>query len=106
MRAYRCMNQRIAFPMIQKLLCVGERVGEIFVIGGREANDRLRQDPPHACGLGFARNVVFEIIHVRISGNTTVHHLQVGEARSPGDKVRSDVTSLSGDDVIVQPVMQ
>ena len=63
-------DQRIVFPVIEEFLGVGEGCFERFIVGGGEINDRFAENAAHAGFFRYAGYVVFEIVHVRVVGDS------------------------------------
>src|ERR1700756_4169540 len=98
--------ERVTFPVVEKLLCVVERLLCGFIVGCGKIDDRFGEYAPHS---GFFRNAcdgVFEIVHVAIRGCSAAQHFEKTQPRGPDDKILGDVTRFGGKNVLVEPLVE
>ena len=106
MRRGSGVNQRIALPLLQELLGVGEHRRVRLVVGSREVDEGFAQHAAHAGFLGLFRDGIFEVIHVREGGHAGTDLLSRGETRSPAHKFLGHVLGFGGENVLVEPVVE
>src|SRR5271154_4407609 len=99
-------DERIAFPVVEEFLGVGEGLGERFIVWRGKIDDGFTEDAAHACFFGGAGDGVFEVVHVRVSGGAAAQHFQDCQARAPDGEVFGDVARFGGKYVIVQPLVE
>ena len=100
------VDQRIALPLFQEFLSVGEHLGFALVVGRGKVNERFTQHAAHARGFGFLGHCVFEVVHVGESRHTPANLFRRRKARSPTDKFFVHVLLLGGEDVFVEPIIE
>ena len=94
-------NQFVVGIMLEIAFGAGERLLPSAVIGGGEADNRLPQDAAHAHLFRGLRFGVFEIVHVRIGGNSAQHHLDACQTRSGADEIRRYILRFGRKNIVV-----
>ena len=100
------MDQRVALPLLQKLLGVGEHGGIALVVGRGKIDKRLAQHAAHTRGFGFFRDRVFEVVHVGEGGHPGANLFGRSKPRPPAHEIFINVLRFGREDVLVEPVIQ
>ena len=106
MRRHRSDNQRIALPLIQIFLRVGQRFAGSLIVGRGKIDDGLSQDTAHSRIFGYARHDILEIIHIRVRGDAAAQHLEHSEFGPPIDKIRSHVARFRRENILLKPFVE
>ena len=72
----------------------------------RELDDRLPQDAAQPGGPGHLRDLLLEVVHVRVGRRAGLDHLERGQARPDPYELGRDGLGLGREDVFLQPVHQ
>ena len=100
------MDQRIVLPALQEFLRVRQHLKLVFIVRRGKIDERFTQHSAHARGLGFFRDRILEVIHVRKSGDAAANLLRSGQTRAPAHKFFGDVLGFRGKNIFAQPVVQ
>ena len=105
MRRRGRVNQRIAMPLFQELLGIGEHFSFALVVWRGKVDEGFAQYTAHASGFGFFGDSVLEIIHISECGDTSANLFRGCQSRSPADEFFVHVLGFGGKDVFVEPVV-
>ncbi len=106
MRRRGGVNQRIALPLLQKLLGVGQHRGFALVVGRGKVDEGFAQNAAHAGRLGFFRDRIFEVVHVGEGGDAAANLFRRRQPRAPADKFFVHVLCFRRENVFVEPVVE
>ena len=95
----RCVNQRIALPLLQEGLGIAEHGGFILIVGGGKIDKSLAQHSAHAGRLGFFGNRIFEVVHVGEGRDPAANLFCRRQPRSPADEFFGDILGFGGENV-------
>ncbi len=105
-RRYRGVNQRIALPLLEEFICIGQHFSFALVVGRGKIDESFAQYPAHAGGFGFFRHGIFEVIHVGEGCDAPANLLGGGEARAPAHKLLIHVLRFRWENVLIEPVVE
>ena len=106
MRRRGGVNQRIALPLLQELLGIGEHLGFALVVGRGKIDEGFAQHAAHAGGFGFFGHRIFEVIHVGEGSDAAANLFRRRQPRAPADKFFVHVLCFRRENVFVEPVVE
>jgi hypothetical protein len=106
MRRDRRRDQIVVGELRGEFLGARQAVGRRLRVGDREPDDRLAEDAAEPCRARDARDLLLEVVHVRVGGRPRLDHLQRREPRSGAHELGRDRPGFGRKNVLLQPVHQ